>query len=119
MGKEERLRRARDRPRSRVTTAGLSHNERTWHRFLIEQGRPYWQYLAAILALSLLSAPIALLTPVPLKVAIDSAVGSSPPPGFLRPLLGNTHTRIVVGVVVLLLVVALLRELQQLVLSQM
>src|SRR5207244_4278909 len=100
-------------------SAALPPAESTLYRFLVQQGRPYSRHLAAILALSLLSAPLAQLTPVPLKVAIDSAVGSRPPPGFLQPFLGATHSRILIGVVILLLVVALLSELQQLALSQM
>ena len=65
-----------------ATATGLTPAESTLFRFLVQQGRPYSGHLAAILALSLLSAPLALLAPVPLKVAIDSAVGSRPPPGF-------------------------------------
>ncbi len=102
-----------------ATATGLTPAESTLYRFLVQQGRPYSRNLAAILALSLLSAPLALLTPVPLKVAIDSAVGSRPPPAFLRPFLGDTHSSILIGVVILLLVVALMSELQQLALSQM
>ena len=31
--------------------------------------RPYWRHLAALFLLSLLSPPVALLTPLPLKIA--------------------------------------------------
>jgi len=102
-----------------ATATGLTPAESTLYRFLVQQGRPYSRHLAAILALSLLSAPLALLTPVPVAVAIDSAVGTQPPPAFLQPFLGDTPNSILVGCVILLLVVALMSELQQLVLSQM
>jgi ATP-binding cassette subfamily B protein len=39
------------------------------------------------LLLSLLSTPLALLAPLPLKVAVDTVIGSQPVPGFLDALL--------------------------------
>jgi len=36
--------------------------------------------------LGLLATPLMLLAPVPLKIAVDSVVGSSPLPGFMEPL---------------------------------
>jgi ATP-binding cassette subfamily B protein len=47
------------------------------------QARPYWPHLGGVLALSLLSVPLALLGPVGLKIAVDSVIGSHPLPGFL------------------------------------
>ncbi|HXG16240.1 MAG TPA: ABC transporter ATP-binding protein [Calidithermus sp.] len=54
---------------------------------LLGQARPYWPHLAAILVLDLLATPLALLTPVPLKLAVDHVVGSAPLPGPLAALL--------------------------------
>ena len=42
------------------------------------QARPYWIHISGIFVLSLLSAPIALLTPLPLKIIIDNVIGSRP-----------------------------------------
>ena len=52
-------------------------------RRLLNQARPYWPHLAAILLLDLLATPLALLTPLPLKIAVDSVMGSEPLPGFV------------------------------------
>jgi ATP-binding cassette subfamily B protein len=54
---------------------------------LWQQVRPYWAYLGAMFGLSLLSAPLALLTPVPLKIAVDSVIHGDPLPHFLDALL--------------------------------
>jgi ATP-binding cassette, subfamily B, bacterial len=51
---------------------------------LLREAKPYWPHIAAILLLSLLSTPLALLLPFPLKVAVDSAIGAHPPP---RPII--------------------------------
>jgi ATP-binding cassette subfamily B protein len=48
------------------------------------QARPYWGYIALTLMSALLYVPLALLLPLPLKIAVDSALGSHPLPGFLR-----------------------------------
>lgn len=47
--------------------------------------RPCWPHLAGILGLNFLTPPLALLTPLPLKIAVDSVIGSEPIPEFLQP----------------------------------
>jgi ATP-binding cassette subfamily B protein len=37
--------------------------------------RPYWGNVAGIFALGLLATPLALATPLPLKLAVDSVIG--------------------------------------------
>ncbi|HEU0011071.1 MAG TPA: ABC transporter ATP-binding protein [Verrucomicrobiae bacterium] len=54
---------------------------------LWQQLRPYWIALAALFLLGLLSAPLALLTPLPLKIVVDSVLGPHPLPQFLGALL--------------------------------
>jgi ATP-binding cassette subfamily B protein len=85
-------------------------------RRLFEQARPYWMQLALILSLSLLSLPLALLTPLPLKIAVDYVLGNKPLPEFLVKLLPLFFTAskegLLVLAVVLLLSVALLQNLQ-------
>ena len=44
--------------------------------------RPYAPRIVALTLLSLLAAPLALLLPVPL-IAVDSVIGSQPPPPVL------------------------------------
>ena len=49
------------------------------------QARPYWPHIVCIFRLSRLSTPLTLLTPLPLKIVIDSVIGSRPLPRFLLP----------------------------------
>lgn len=42
-----------------------------------------WPQLLGLLALDLVAIPLALLTPVALKIAVDSVIGSKPLPGFV------------------------------------
>ncbi|MDP9346672.1 MAG: ABC transporter ATP-binding protein/permease [Actinomycetota bacterium] len=71
-----------------------------------------------LLLLSLAASPLALLTPVPLKVAVDSVIGSHPLPGFLAGLLPgsvqSSHTSLLVVAASLFIVVTLLQQLQKL-----
>jgi ATP-binding cassette subfamily B protein len=57
------------------------------------QARPFWGHILAIFLLGLLSTPLALLTPLPLKIVIDSVIGSRPLPGFLLAILPRSATQ--------------------------
>jgi ATP-binding cassette subfamily B protein len=50
---------------------------------LLREARSYWWHLGALFALNLLSAPIALLTPLPLKLAVDNVLHHRALPGFM------------------------------------
>jgi len=63
------------------------------YRRLLRQARPYWPHLGAILALSLVAPPLALLVPLPLQIAVDSVIGSHPLPGVLDALLPDAAKR--------------------------
>jgi len=52
-------------------------------RRIFQEARSYWPHLGGILLLGLLAAPLALLLPVPLKIAVDSVLGQEPLPGFI------------------------------------
>lgn len=56
---------------------------RLYRRVLLE-ARPFWPHISVLALLNLLATPIALLTPVPLKIAIDSIAGSAPFPELYR-----------------------------------
>src|SRR5436853_5368990 len=80
--------------------------------------RPYWPHLAGLLLLSLLATPLALLVPMPLKIALDSGLGSKPLPHIIRPLVparllvsASTALFFAVG---LLIAVAVLAQIQAL-----
>jgi ATP-binding cassette subfamily B protein len=52
-------------------------------RKILRQASPYWLHILGISLISLLASPLALLTPVPLKLAVDSVLGDHPLPRFL------------------------------------
>lgn len=51
---------------------------------VLRQSQRCWPHLAAITALSLLSLPLTLLYPLPLKIAVDNVLGQAPLPAFIR-----------------------------------
>src|ERR1051326_7367234 len=55
----------------------------TVYRRVLTEARPYWPHLILALSVSLLSIPAALLLPLPLKIELDSVLGSRPFPAFL------------------------------------
>jgi ATP-binding cassette subfamily B protein len=81
------------------------------------QARPYWANVAGIFALGLLATPLALATPLPLKLAVDSVLGSEPLPGFIAALVPDSleHSPEVVLWLCagLILAVALVTQLQR------
>ena len=83
---------------------------------LLREAGPYRLHIAGIFALSMLAAPLALLTPLPLAIAVDSAIGSDPLPGFVRSVLpgleGASPTTVLAFSALMLLAVALLTQLQ-------
>jgi ATP-binding cassette subfamily B protein len=85
-------------------------------RRLLAESRPCWPLIGGLFLLSLLSSPLALLTPLPLRIAVDSVIGSHPLPGIVAPFVPDTIARspaaLLAFVVALLLTVALLGQLQ-------
>src|SRR5437879_4209643 len=53
-----------------------------FYRRALAEAREFWPHIRAILALGLLEVPFGLLTPLPMKIIIDSVVGGAPPPWF-------------------------------------
>jgi ATP-binding cassette subfamily B protein len=80
--------------------------------------RPYWRHIAAIYGLGLVSTALALLLPLPVKIAVDSGVGSRPLPWPLDALLPASVTEsggaVIAVAAVLLVALALLTHLQAL-----
>ena len=69
--------------------AASPYPDRILYRRFLQLLRPYWPYMAGIVLLDLLAAPMALLGPVPLKIAVDTVLGAQPLPAFLQHLLPN------------------------------
>lgn len=85
------------------------------YRRLLRQARPYGLYFAALFGLGLLASPIALLGPVPLKIVVDSVLGTRPLPPLVLALLpgGSATPAVILGLAVgLLVAVTLLGQLQ-------
>lgn len=57
------------------------------YRRLLEQARPHWRWIGLLLLLNLIGIPLALLQPLPLKLAVDSVIGSQPPPAWMSAVL--------------------------------
>src|SRR5437773_8414507 len=60
-------------------------NSNSWR--LWQEVQPYLGHLATLFLLSLLGSPLALLTPLPVKIAVDNVISSRPLPPFLDALL--------------------------------
>ena len=83
-------------------------------RRLFAIARPYRLHIAGVMLLSLLSTPLALLAPLPLKIVVDSVVGGHPLPDWTSRVLpfDSAPGRALAAAVIVLLGVALLGELQ-------
>lgn len=91
-------------------TNRTSYSALTLYRRALLQARPYWPHLMGVLLLGLAAMPIALLLPLPLKVAVDSVVGAFPLPGALErmfPVATTSKSTILIVVVSLLLLINL------------
>jgi ATP-binding cassette subfamily B protein len=87
------------------------------YRRLAHEVRPYRRHIGGLFALSLLGSVFTLLTPLPLKIAVDSVVGSHPLPEFLAVIvpapLQQTRTGVLLVAAGLLVVIALFKQLQE------
>jgi len=85
---------------------------------LLELARPSYPHLVAIFLLGILSVPIAILTPLPLKIAVDSVIGSHPLGPVLQHLvpgrLAGTEMGNLSVVMIVLIGLAVLSNLQTL-----
>jgi ATP-binding cassette, subfamily B, bacterial len=83
---------------------------------IIHQAGRCWLHLVGLFLLSMLASPISLLFPLPLKIAVDSAIADHPLPLFLAALLPasavSSSTAILLLAVALLIAVNLLSLLQ-------
>src|SRR5437667_4207184 len=87
-------------------------------RRVLREARPCWPFIGGLFLLSLLASPLALLAPLPLKIAVDSVIGARPLPGVVAPFVpdGIAHSPdlLLALVVGLLLTVVLLSQIQAL-----
>jgi ATP-binding cassette subfamily B protein len=91
------------------------HSDMLLFRRLLQQARPYWVHVFGIFLLGLIHSPLGLLAPLPLKIAVDSAIGTHPLPRFVNRVLPVSATKspatILAIAVVLLIGIAALENL--------
>jgi ATP-binding cassette subfamily B protein len=94
----------------------VKSSELVLYRRLLQQARPYWPHIVGIFLIDLLATPLALLGPLPLKIAVDTVVGAAPLPAFLATVLPDavTHAgfRLLLMAAALQVVVVLFSQLQ-------
>ena len=81
------------------------------------QARRYWLHIAAFFVVSLLSTPLTLLMPVPLRLVVDSVFGSRPLPSVIAPVVPramSTGGKLLAAAAILNVAVVLLVYLQSL-----
>ena len=105
-----------------MTTGRLGANrDLALYLRLFRWARPYWAHLVGLFALSLLATPLALLVPLPLKIALDSGLGSKPFPHLIRPFIPAgfrlTPSSALLFAVGLLIAVTILAQIQTLALA--
>src|SRR5262245_29398451 len=71
------------------------------YRRLLRETRAYCPHIVGVFFLDLLATPLGLLSPLPLKIAVDSAIGSHPLPWFLGVLLPAVVTQSAGGMLAL------------------
>jgi ATP-binding cassette, subfamily B, bacterial len=93
-------------------------SDRSIYRRLLIEAKPYWLAMAGYFLLGLLEIPLALLLPLPIKIEVDSVLGSHPLPSFLTPLIPagseRSITFLLIFPAVLLIAIAFLTQLQAL-----
>src|SRR5262245_9453450 len=89
---------------------------------LLKEARRYWLHLAVIQGLSLLSTPLALLSPLPMTIIVDSVIGSQPLPASLGAILPQglgSGAGLLAAMAILLVLLALVNQGRELIVSQM
>jgi ATP-binding cassette subfamily B protein len=104
-------------PLRRLSGRSRAHMGLGLYRRLMLEARPYWRHICGLFGLSLLSSVFALLTPLPLAIAVDSLVGSHPLPGFIAVFVPASVEQSQTGVLLvaagLFALIALLKQLQE------
>jgi ATP-binding cassette, subfamily B, bacterial len=84
------------------------------YRRLLLEAKPFWLNIAALFALSLVATPLTLLNPLPLKIVVDSVLGTHELPAWLVWVFptGTQRTDLIVLAVItgILVAIALLKQ---------
>jgi ATP-binding cassette, subfamily B, bacterial len=100
--------------RAGLSVKRISAKKASIHFRVLTQTRSCWPHLAAISLLGLFSLPLTLLYPIPLKIAVDSALGQQPLPAPVLRLFASQHPHVEALLVAigLLLAIAILANVQ-------
>ncbi len=105
---------ATDSPEHLAREKTTIRGERDLARRLARELRPFWPRIVALLALSMLATPLALLTPVPLKIVIDGLLSPHRQPVLAGVTPALSDSALVIVAAALFVVVALLVQLEDL-----
>ncbi len=101
-----------------MTASSRRFSDLALFRRLFSETRSHRFQIACIFVISMLAAPLALLTPVPLAIAVDSAIGSQPLPGFLDGLVpaavSDSSDGVLIFAAVMFAAIAVLTQVQDL-----
>ena len=90
------------------------HSDFAIYRRLLLEAKPFWPNIGGLFVLSLLATPLTLLNPLPLKIIVDSVLGTHELPAWLAWIFpaGTHRTDFIVLAVIAgsLVVVALLKQ---------
>ncbi|HEX9347740.1 MAG TPA: ATP-binding cassette domain-containing protein [Gemmatimonadales bacterium] len=78
------------------------------YRRLARQAAPMWRLVAAVFVVGLLASPLALLAPLPLKIGVDTVLGSRPLTAWVAALLPASVARSSSALLALVAVLAIL-----------
>ena len=86
-------------------------------RKLLQLARPFWLHIGGMFVLSLLATPLSLLSPLPLKIGVDSLLSGRPAPGWFTSMffLGNAPStaRLLFSVAALVVIIAVVGQIQE------
>jgi ATP-binding cassette subfamily B protein len=94
----------------RTRKADGTQRRRLFRRSIREIGS-YWPHVVALFFVSILATPLTLLTPIPLKIAVENVINGKPPPSWLQTFFPNgtsSSTLLIVAAVLQVLIVLLL-----------
>ncbi len=87
------------------------------YRRIAREARPFWPHISTLLVLSVMSSLFTLLTPLPLKIAVDTVVGAKPLPGFMDAFVpvsvSSSDAAVLVFAALLFVAITLLKQLAE------
>ena len=95
-------------------TRTKTHGDLALIRRMVGEARPYWGRIFLLFTVGLLNAPLALLIPIPLKIAVDNIIGGQPLEGIylaVIPAMWHDDNGLIIFVAILVVAIALTSQL--------